>query len=246
MRDRDAYPFFNSEKSSICVNLHCRTPNRPGFFFAGPALGGTDCGEGNWCDGGSCVQRDIQSLTTTTTKKSITQSSLTTTKITTTTPISLTLSTWSSWTKQKCNSECLKFSKGMQVVSRKCTIVGSCEGSSESVEICDDRSVCSTRKSVIEYGTQKCREFSRRVSNVDAKSLGLQANYDPLRLWMPCAIFCKHKNSSSYITPRIELNQLGIDPYFPDGTWCNRQGNEDYFCLKHHCLPEVISIFKCV
>ena len=26
--------------------------------------------------------------------------------------------------------------------------------------------------------------------------------------------------------------------YFPDGTWCNNDGGEDYFCLKHQCISE--------
>lgn len=28
----------------ICENLQCETPNRPGYYFAGPALEGTTCG----------------------------------------------------------------------------------------------------------------------------------------------------------------------------------------------------------
>ena len=35
---------MSSSSSSICQNLHCRTPNRSGYYFAGPALQGTDCG----------------------------------------------------------------------------------------------------------------------------------------------------------------------------------------------------------
>ncbi|KAG5676101.1 hypothetical protein PVAND_005955 [Polypedilum vanderplanki] len=241
LRDHDAYPFYNSQKSSICESLHCRTPNRSGFFFAGPALPGTDCGNESWCDGGECVKRNS---ITSTTKKS---STITTTTQATTTILHQLIhnndSTWTSWTKQKCNSECLKYSRGTQIVTRKC-LNGACEGSSLSVELCDDKFICSTRKSVIEYGTKRCKEFSKKLNNIDDKGLGLQANYDIIRPWMPCAIFCKHKNSSSYITPRFELNKLGIDAYFPDGTWCNREGNIDFFCLQHHCLPENIKLTK--
>jgi thrombospondin motif-containing protein 18 len=235
LRDRDAYPFFNAQQSAICENLHCRTPNRSGFFFAGPALAGTDCGHGSWCDGGVCVRR------TSTSKKPTMRTTTTTT--TTTAPSTTTdseqFSTWSSWSRQKCQSDCLKYSKGTQVITRTCTAGASCEGLSSSVELCDDRFICLKRTSVVEHGTQRCRDFSRRLNNVDTKGLGLQASYDPIRIWMPCAIFCKHTNSTSYITPRVELNKLGIDAYFPDGTWCNREGNVDFFCLKHHCLPEV-------
>lgn len=57
---------------------------------------------------------------------------------------------------------------------------------------------------------------------------------------MGCAIFCKRADSESFITPRIELNDLGISPYFPDGTWCHNDSTTNYYCLHHHCLPEVL------
>lgn len=56
---------------------------------------------------------------------------------------------------------------------------------------------------------------------------------------MGCAIFCKRGDSGTFYTPRIELNDLGISPYFPDGTLCHRDGNQNYYCMHHHCLPEV-------
>lgn len=60
---------------------------------------------------------------------------------------------------------------------------------------------------------------------------------------MGCAIFCRRKDSNSYYTPRVELNDLGVSPYFPDGTWCHTdKKGENYFCLQHHCLPEVVCI----
>lgn len=232
LRDRDAYPFKSGQESKICENLHCRTPNRSGFFFAGPALPGTECGSGFWCDGGECVHKDISSLTTTT-RRIFYAAQATTTTATTHQP------TFSPWTNEKCKSECLKASKGVQLASRTCGNDAVCDGSQTNLKICDDKKLCPVRKTVVEYGTQKCREFSRRLVNVDSKGLGLQAFYEPLRLWMPCTIFCKHKNNTSYFTPRIELNKLGIDGYFPDGTWCHREGSVDYYCLYHHCLPEV-------
>lgn len=61
------------------------------------------------------------------------------------------------------------------------------------------------------------------------------------RLWMGCAIFCRRKDTKSYYTPRLDLNDLGVDPYFPDGTWCHHDGKMNHYCLQHHCLPEVVS-----
>lgn len=230
LRDRDAYPFKNGQESKICENLHCRTPNRSGFYFAGPPLPGTECGSGMWCDAGECVQKNLNSLTTT--KRTVNTKPFTTT--------ATQKPTLSPWSKGLCKSECLKAGKGVKESTRTCGQGSKCDGLSSNLELCDDRRLCHTRKTVVEFGTQKCREFSRRLNNVDSKGLGLQAYYEPLNLWMPCTIFCKHRNSTSYFTPRVELNKLGIDGYFPDGTWCHREGSVDYYCLYHHCLPEVV------
>ncbi|CAH2050238.1 unnamed protein product, partial [Iphiclides podalirius] len=60
----------------------------------------------------------------------------------------------------------------------------------------------------------------------------------PARMWMGCAIFCRRAAGGGFYAPRVELNAAGLDPYFPDGTWCHNDGATDYFCLQHHCLPE--------
>lgn len=220
LRDHDAFTFVNGHRSSVCDNLHCRTPNRAGFFFAGPALQGTECGHEKWCEGGACVDRKL--ITSTTTKKP-------------------NIPSWSPWRTTACKSECLKQSKGVQTTSRKCSgRIDDCVGDSLIVSLCDDQKLCTLRKSVMDYGTKKCQEFSRRIPNIDSTGYGVQASYDSLRLWMPCAIFCKRKNSGSYYTPRVELNDIGVDPYYPDGTLCHREGKENFYCIQHHCLPEVI------
>lgn len=59
---------------------------------------------------------------------------------------------------------------------------------------------------------------------------------------MGCTIFCKKTESKTFYTPRIELNDLGVSPYFPDGTWCHHENNMNYYCIQHHCLPEVCSV----
>lgn len=219
LRDREASVFINGLQSTVCDNLHCRTPKRAGFFFAGPALQGTDCGNGKWCEGGVCMNK--RSLIRTTTSAPMKP-------------------TWGAWKETQCISECLKFGKGSQKRRRFCSDPNNtCEGSSSSFVLCDDSKVCAMRQSVVDHATQKCKEFSRKLSNVDSDAVGLQASYDSLRLWMPCAVFCRRKNTTSYYTPRAELNDLGLDPYFPDGTLCHSEGKENYYCIQHHCLPEV-------
>lgn len=37
---------------------------------------------------------------------------------------------------------------------------------------------------------------------------------------------------------------LGLDPYFPDGTWCHIEEDQNYFCHQHHCLQESFRIGK--
>lgn len=218
LRDKEAFAFFDDQIDTICDNLNCKTSNRPGYFFAGPALQGTECGYGKWCDVGNCVNK--MPLTTTTRKP--------------TTP------NWGPWKYGSCKSLCISFSKGVQIKERACSESDDlCFGLSSSVKLCDDRQICKKRELVIDYGTRKCNEFSRNIYEIDPTGQGLQASYDRSRLWMPCAIFCKRKNTTSYYTPRVELHKLRIDPYFPDGTICHQDETENFYCIHHHCLPEV-------
>ncbi|CRL02070.1 CLUMA_CG015294, isoform A [Clunio marinus] len=222
LRDRDAYVFDKGQPFSICNNIHCRTPHRPGFFFAGPALQGTACGNNMWCDSGICVDKNVIKTTTSKPKP-----------------------TWGPWKSSLCKSECIKNGKGYQANRRFCSQFGDmCDGLSFSIGICEDRRICETRKTAVEYGTERCREFSKKLDIIDPDGLGLQASHDSRQVWMGCAIFCKRKNTSSYFTPRIQLNELGLNPYFPDGTLCHREGNENFYCIQHHCLPESTKFSK--
>jgi len=49
LRDRDAIIQTSGSLSEICENLKCSTPHRSGFYFAGPALEGTTCGNNVVC-----------------------------------------------------------------------------------------------------------------------------------------------------------------------------------------------------
>lgn len=46
LRDKDAVVSPSQQQESICYNLQCKTPHRSGFYHAGPALEGTECGRG--------------------------------------------------------------------------------------------------------------------------------------------------------------------------------------------------------
>lgn len=95
------------------------------------------------------------------------------------------------------------------------------------------------------YASNKCKQFSKIVPELDPIGKGFQSPHEEGRIWMGCAIFCKRANSNSYYTPRFELNDLGVSPYFPDGTWCHKDGSDmNYYCMHHHCLPENFAFTK--
>lgn len=220
LRDKDAVVATLYE---ICDALQCSTPHRSGYYFAGPALDGTYCAPGKECRGGEC-KNALQSLP---------GSSL------------VEPGGWSDWKSGPCSSGCLFKSTGAQARRRFCnkpspknTEMG-CQGLRYSVDLCRDDKLCKKkRRSVAEFAALRCADFSERLPELDGKGGGLQAPHEPERPWMACAIFCRRKDIASYYTPRVELNDLGLDPYFPDGTWCHAEEGRNYFCRQHHCLPE--------
>lgn len=151
---------------------------------------------------------------------------------------------WSEWKESACSSGCLQRSKGARVRRRLCenrnrTTARDCKGLYYDVLLCKDEKLCKKkRRTIEEFATLKCRLFSEKISRLDGRAKGLQAAHEPDRPWMGCAIFCRRKDIAAYYAPRVELNDLGLDPYFPDGTWCHAEENQDYFCRQHHCLPE--------
>ncbi|XP_052864441.1 A disintegrin and metalloproteinase with thrombospondin motifs adt-2-like [Anopheles cruzii] len=219
LTDADAI-LASSDLLAICQNTRCRTPHRTGFYFAGPALEGTDCGDSKWCKGGQCVKQ----------KKK---------------PANAVPGGWSEWNDEDCNSGCLQQSKGFRQRTRRCdnpppinTDQG-CEGAAFDVAVCDDRPVCGVnREPVPFYASRRCREFSKLLSRLDPIGRGIQGPYDSKRLWMSCAIYCKRADSDAYYAPRFDLNDLGVDSYFPDGTLCYQDAGTNYYCQQHHCLPE--------
>uniref|UniRef100_A0A182M5L6 Peptidase M12B domain-containing protein n=1 Tax=Anopheles culicifacies TaxID=139723 RepID=A0A182M5L6_9DIPT len=219
LTDKDAI-LASSELSAICQNIRCRTPHRTGFYFAGPALEGTDCGDNKWCKGGTCIKQ----------KKK---------------PSHIVPGGWSDWTNEECVSGCLEHSKGYNRRTRRCdnpapvnTDQG-CEGVALDIAICDDEKLCHANREPVQfYANKRCREFSQLLPRLDPEGRGIQGPYDSKRLWMSCAIYCKRADNDAYYAPRFDLNDLGVDSYFPDGTLCHQEMGTKYYCQQHHCLPE--------
>lgn len=224
LRDKDATVVT---LSNACQALQCRSPHRSGYYFAGPALDGTTCAQGKECRGGECVQSlNVHQQRPITDKPELIKEG------------------WSKWTEEACSSGCIKRSKGSRARRRTCkespgkiTKTG-CSGLAYDVVLCRDEKLCKKRTGVEDFAAERCRTFSEKLTELDPEGGGLQAPHETARPWMGCAIFCKRIDIASYYTPRIELNDLGLDPYFPDGTWCHNEDGQDYFCLRHHCLPE--------
>lgn len=114
-----------------------------------------------------------------------------------------------------------------------------CKGPYYDVLLCEDEKLCKKKRRTIgEFATLKCGVFSEKLLDLDSTAKGLQAPHEPSSPWVACAVFCRRKDIAAYYAPRVELNDLGLDPYFPDGTWCHVEGDKNYFCRQHHCLPE--------
>lgn len=162
---------------------------------------------------------------------------------------------WGEWKEGSCNSDCLEKSKGARIRQRSCenriqhqnqdwrTV--NCKGLHYDVLLCKDKTFCKgKRRTTSEFATLKCSVFSEKLSELDSTSRGLQAIHEPEKPWIACAIFCELKDMTAYYAPRVELSDLGLDPYFPDGTWCHNEEDQDYFCRQHHCLPESFQFGK--
>jgi len=149
---------------------------------------------------------------------------------------------WSEWKEESCKSNCLENSKGVLVKRRICKhgtyTKANCEGLYYDIVLCNNSLLCDrNRKTIDEFTTMKCTEFSKKVFKLDEKP-GWQAPHDVEKPWVACTIFCQQKGLFSYYDARLELLDFGINPYFPDGTWCHNKDGQDYYCRKHYCLPE--------
>jgi hypothetical protein len=47
---------------------------------------------------------------------------------------------------------------------------------------------------------------------------------------------------SSLYAPRLELEKINVNGFFPDGIWCHvdRETDTNYFCQNNVCLPETL------
>ncbi|KAJ0182622.1 hypothetical protein K1T71_001991 [Dendrolimus kikuchii] len=214
LRDVDAAASPSEPAAELCSQLVCRSPHRAGFYYAGPALPGTVCGKDLWCQGGECVSSGGGAPGPVL-------------------PEAPGAVAWSPWSVGSCSSGCSLRSRGFRERRRTCQAPSGCQGAAYDV-VCGKKS----RVGASDLASRKCSEYAANLNTLDPRGGGLQAPHDPTRMWMGCAIFCRRASGGGFFAPRVELNDAGLDPYFPDGTWCHNDGTQNYYCLQHHCLPE--------
>lgn len=216
LRDKDA-TIVSLENA--CQALRCKTPHRTGYFYAGPALEGTLCGRGSECRGGECLSIAVK-------------------------PPNLPKppSNEADGKKEWCKSGCIAGSKGIRTRRRQnCPSCTEESPNDRPIELCEDDRICAGEKrlTVTDFAAKRCKFYAQSLPEIDRNGGGLQAPHETLRPWLACTVFCRRTDIASFYTPRIPLHELGLDPYFPDGTWCHRdQRDRNYFCLRHHCLPD--------
>ncbi|XP_012234414.2 A disintegrin and metalloproteinase with thrombospondin motifs 2-like [Linepithema humile] len=235
LRDKDANVITLHD---ICQVLQCETPHENKYFFAGPALDGTHCALEKECRGGECVPVIKPPL-----------------------PYCKE-DNWSEWEEDSCKSNCLTKSKGVVIKRRSCKHAtyktASCNGPYYDVVLCNDSSFCTKeRKTIAEYTDLKCTEFSFILKSyykeyfkyVPKIGPGQQNSHDVGKPWIACTIYCQREEKIFanysifyFYTPRLELLELDVNPYFPDGTWCHEKDGQDYYCRQHYCLPKNYSI----
>jgi len=142
----------------------------------------------------------------------------------------------------------LQKSKGVVIKRRFCKHrthkTANCTEPYYDVILCDDSTLCiKNRTTIDEFTTMKCTKFSKLMKKKNLaveliSGLGYQFPYVAERPWIACTIFCREKTTSYYYPPRKEMLDNGVNPYFPDGTWCYNKDNQDYYCRQHYCLPE--------
>ncbi|XP_047368388.1 A disintegrin and metalloproteinase with thrombospondin motifs 2-like isoform X3 [Vespa velutina] len=109
----------------VCQALQCKSPHRSGYYFAGPALDGTDCAPGRECRAGECLPA-FQIAPGPGGGAFIREGG------------------WSDWKVGPCSSGCLQRSKGARQRHRSCdnplpiNTEAGCEGWHYDVQLCKD------------------------------------------------------------------------------------------------------------
>jgi len=223
MFDKDAVCDHHDEDPTICYSMKCRSPNRRGYYRSGPALEGTNCGHNKICHMGECVENEIS-------------------------PGEYLACQWSEWTSEPCQSGCIKGSRGFvkktrHRITRKAKLSKgpkqTCKGKTTEIELCDKN--CGKAWLSSDYAKDQCTKYLEVDPSLKSsiQKLGLQPDHDGDRPDVACTVHCKRKGGGrgEWHSLVYELgNRDDVDVYFPDGSFCHRDGSTDYFCREHKCV----------
>lgn len=160
---------------------------------------------------------------------------------------------WSEWREDSCKSDCLVKSKGVRVKRRSCKHgtkrAVDCSGLYYDMNLCDDSIYCwnysgGKRMTIVEYVIKKCTKLYKLLRYVTmpgellVRIKKFQFAYDVEKPWKACTVYCRQKETFDWDASRQEMLDHGINPYFPDGTWCHNENGTNYYCRQHYCLPE--------
>ena len=213
---------------TICTQLYCRSPSKKGWFRAGPALEGTRCGSSpeKVCIEGKCQAKPSNIPSTSDAKPK-----------------------WSSWSRfGKCISGCITSSVGVEKRTRTCiypdqapaATVGGCYGRGIEVRACGNHQSCSALTSADAYASDQCQIYMDTNTRLGLSLMaeGRQQPHIDSKPEHACTIFCAQVRSSEWFSPQPYFTEAdGINLYFPDGTKCHNDGRQNYYCLKHQCIP---------
>ncbi len=239
MKDPSAHVQLRPGSSlrDICNSMVCASPYRSGPQSAGPALDGTDCGDGKLCFEGVCQHKNFHPL-----------QSAATAPVRATSRVGMRPSVdpkWGEWRDSPCSRlSCLRGSSGISISHRRCEVPEhssgrDCIGASSRVKLCHDaQSNCVTQQEVGDFASAKCaevlasvRHLSERLSSEGGRMMPFNRRY-PRRA---CQVHCKVVDGGRYFAPVEEAEKAGLSATFPDGTLCHQEGGKKFYCMEGIC-----------
>lgn len=246
----------------VCSGLMCSSEKyRTSKMRTGPALEGTPCGKGRWCNDGKCTSTPAFDTSIFVDPSSGNEVEVHFSLMThcvdavmyATRPLCPRQVTddsaaWTAWETTPCRSGCIESSRGYKTKSRRCVrhVSGrevpadGCKGKAVEFDFCDDAPVCRGKKTdLTTFANTQCDKFTEFTKEIKKGGTAARAKHNKKKLWPACAIFCESASGEGFYTPVIDLASMpNIDPFYPDGTLCHKEEGTNYYCQKNLCLSE--------
>uniref|UniRef100_A0A336KUH1 CSON014126 protein n=1 Tax=Culicoides sonorensis TaxID=179676 RepID=A0A336KUH1_CULSO len=237
--------------NDICRDLHCQRSRYT--WTSHPALEGTSCGIGMWCQSGVCVPRLKSASSPYSSTSNATPSSLMhagaekliqlddnahlAQHLDNLASHSNKIAIWSDWGEgSECESGCLygesgrlkEGSTGLRIYQRTCGDYGGsrsdCKGSDKKFETCMPSHCYSVqRTTVLDFANEVC--IRAKEFDPDLTGNGIQQVANPEE---SCLVFCETRT----------LKPKSKSWIFPDGTTCrnkNSDFDDSFYCINGRC-----------